>query len=114
MFKPKELIGLGITAGVLYLLVSRDLVKLWQAGVDRNAEVIDAVNPASEGNLLFRWTTDLYRQLTGSAGTPGGDFYDWIHGRPDADPAPVAAPAVLPDTDDPEYIDSWRTHQGIL
>ena len=110
MFKPKELIGLGVVAGVLYLMVSRDLVKLWQAGVDRNAAAADAINPASDSNIFFKWSTDLYQKITGSKQTPGADLYDWMNPRPQPDPAP----AIQPDADDPEYIDSWRTHQGIL
>ena len=118
MFKPKEMAGLVIVTGALYYMVSRDLIKLWSVERDVAAETVDAINPASEGNIFFKWTTKLYQDITGSKQTPGEDIYDLMHSRPPDNPADAAdGPAMLEPSvigiDDDEYIDSWRLKSEV-
>lgn len=50
-----------------------------QAG-ETLADVGNAVNPVNQDNIFNRYFVDSYQKITGSQGTPGGDFYDWMHG----------------------------------
>ena len=43
-------------------------------------EGVEAINPLNNDNIINQGAVSLYQAMTGSQGTPGGDFYDGTHG----------------------------------
>lgn len=65
-------IGLAIAGGIALFLVAR---KAGQVAGD----VVHAVNPLNNDNIINRGFTDVYQTVTGSDGTLGTDIYDFTH-----------------------------------
>lgn len=67
---PKNtLIVAGIAALAIYYLKGRAVEGAKAAG--------NAINPLNNDNIFNQYFVGGYQDLTGSEGTPGGDFYDW-------------------------------------
>ena len=114
MFRPKELIGLGVVSGALYFMLRNDLVRLWNYQRDEAAGALDAINPVNEGNVFNRAANRLWQAISGSDETIGADIFDGVQKvkalvSPPADnPGDAADDARQPGA---EYIDSWQHQQ---
>lgn len=49
------------------------------AAKDKAGEMLDALNPFSNDNIINKGATSVYRDLTGSTGSIGTDIYDVTH-----------------------------------
>lgn len=93
--KTETLVVLGVALAAIYLAksaahaVADTVSDAGKAIMGAAADALPYINPADSKNVANRAATSLWQAATGSNGTLGTDFYDFMH---KGDPIPGAVP----------------------